>query len=121
MTENEHQRTLIQWTQAVRSKYPDLALLYHIPNEGRRDPATVNNLKTLGMKAGVPDLCLPVPRGKYGSLYIEMKTERGRPTMEQLWWIDRLNKAGAFAEICHGWESAVRVIEWYLELKEGEQ
>ena len=26
---------------------------------------------------------------------------------------------GNFCEVCHGWESAVRVLEWYLGLEEG--
>ena len=73
-------------------------------------------LKLMGGRAGVPDLCLPVPRGKYHGLYIELKTVTGRATAEQEWWGDRLLEQGYFWEVCHGWESAVRVLEWYLEL-----
>ena len=68
------------------------------------------------MKRGVPDLCLPVPRGQYHGLYIEMKAETGRTSPEQDWWGERLLGQGYMWEVCHGWQSAVRVLEWYLSL-----
>lgn len=104
---------------SIRAKLPELALLFHVPNGGARDAIEGRHLKQVGVKQGVPDLCLPVPRGRYAALYIELKTETGRASEPQKWWIYHLNAAGNFAEVCHGWESAVRVIEWYLSLKDG--
>ena len=72
----------------------------------------------MGVKSGVPDLCLPIPRGQYAALYIEMKTLTGRATEEQNWWGEHLAAHGSFWEVCHGWQSAVRVLEWYLALPE---
>jgi hypothetical protein len=72
----------------------------------------------MGMKRGVPDVCLPVPRGGFHGLYVEMKRVKGgRPSPEQLWWRDKLREQGYRAEICCGWEDAVRVIREYLEMK----
>lgn len=116
MTEAQHQATIIKWTLVNRGKYPELKLLFHIPNGGARDPVEGRHLKEQGVKKGVPDLCLPVPRGQYGALFIELKTEKGKTSEAQDWWIRELNKVGCFAEVCHGWESAVRVLEWYLNL-----
>lgn len=117
MTEGQHQYTLMQWALASRIKYPVLRLLHHIPNGGNRDTIEAKNLKRQGVKKGVPDLCLPVPKGQYHGLYIEMKTETGTTSDEQDWWIKELNRQGYFCEVCHGWKSAVKVIEWYLDLK----
>lgn len=64
-------------------------------------------------------MCLPVPSGRYHGLFIEMKTETGRASEAQEWWIEQLNAIGYFAEVCHGWESAARVLEWYLSLPKG--
>jgi hypothetical protein len=58
---------------------------------------------------------MPVGRHGYHSLYIELKTETGKTTPEQDWWLEHLRKAGNFCEVCHGWESAKRVLEWYLD------
>lgn len=118
MTEAQHQSNIIKWSQqpSIREKWPELALLHHIPNGGTRDAIEGRHLKQQGQKRGVPDLHLPVARGRYHSLYIELKTESGRASPEQKWWIEKLNEQGQYAEICHSWESAVRVIEWYMNL-----
>lgn len=117
MTEYQHQKTVFEWTRFVRGQYPELKFLFHIKNEitgGTARQAAID--KVQGVKKGVPDLFLPVARGNYHGLFIEMKTEKGKPTNEQKWWIEELNKQNYFAEVCHGWESAVRVLEWYLKL-----
>ena len=113
-TENQHQSALIKWTQVARQKYPELKLLYHVPNERKCTPAEGARLKRMGVKRGVPDLCLPVSRHGYSALYIEMKTDTGKTSKEQDWWLEELRKAGNFCDVCHGWDSARRVIEWYL-------
>ena len=118
MTEAQHQSNVIKWSQqpSIRQKWPELALLHHIPNGGSRDPVEGRHLKAQGVKRGVPDLCLPVARGPYHGLYIEMKAETGTASPEQKWWGEQLLAQGNMWEVCHGWRSAVRVLEWYLTL-----
>ena len=53
-----------------------------------RDIRTAANLKKEGVKRGVPDICLPVSRGKYHGLYIEMKAGKNKPSKEQKEWIN---------------------------------
>lgn len=121
-TETQHQAAVIKWSQqpSIRSQWPELALLFHIKNETKEGPKAVMVDKKMGVKKGVPDLCLPVPRGRYHGLYIEMKTDTGRASPEQKWWGEQLLAQGYMWECCHGWESAVRVLEWYLQLKGGD-
>lgn len=121
MTEAQHQANVFKWSQqpSVRSRWPELAGLYHTPNGGSRDAIEGRHLKQQGVKPGVPDLHLPVARGPYHSLYIEMKTEKGRTSDVQEWWIEFLTAQGNFVEVCRSWESAVRMLEWYLSLKGG--
>ena len=116
MTEAQHQTILIQWTQLpqVREKYPELKLLYHVPNGGKRNPIEAKHLKEQGVKSGVPDLCLPVARKEFHGLYIEMKTKTGKPSDNQKWWIAELNNQRYKAVICHGWEEAKQCLTDYL-------
>lgn len=95
-SEAQHQAYVIKWSQqpSIRRQWPELALLHHIPNGGTRDPVEAKHLKQQGVKSGVPDLCLPVPRGRYHGLYIEMKTESGHTTAVQEWWGERLQAQG---------------------------
>lgn len=116
-TEAQHQTAVMQWADLKSSKYPELELLFHVPNGGKRDKIEAKHLKEQGVKPGVPDLCLPVPRGYYHGLYIEMKTESGKTSSEQDWWIKELNRHGYYATVCFGWQSAVKIIEQYLKLE----
>lgn len=121
-TEAQHQAAVIKWSQQphIRSQWPELALLFHIKNETIADAKQIAIDKRQGVKKGVPDLCLPIPHGQYHSLYIEMKTDTGRASPEQKWWGEQLAAQGFFWKVCHGWQSAVAVLEWYLSLKGGE-
>lgn len=117
-SEAKHQQAVFRWSQqpTVRSKWPELALLHHIKNETREGAAQVAVDKAMGVKRGAPDLCLPVARDRYHGLYIELKTETGRTSEAQKWWGEKLLEQGYMFEVCHGWESAVGVLEWYLSL-----
>ncbi len=118
MTEAQEQICVIKWSQQphIRQKWPELALLHHIKNETMGGVRRVAVDRAMGVRKGVPDLCLPVARGRYHSLYIELKTDTGRASAEQKWWGEQLLAAGNMWEVCHGWESAARVLEWYLSL-----
>ena len=118
MREDDEQRLLLNWAAMIAGRYPDVRLLYHIPNEGKRSMATGGRLKGMGLKKGVPDLHLPVARGGYHSLYIEMKNETGRANDAQNWWLERLKLEGNYTVVCYGWQSAVDVLTWYLGLGE---
>lgn len=114
--ESGHQEAVILWSEqeSIRKEFPELSLLHHIPNGGRRDAIDAARLKRQGVKSGVPDLHLPVARGKWISLYVEMKRPGGKTTPEQDWWIDHLSKAGNKCAVCVGWEEAVECITDYL-------
>lgn len=114
--EAKHQQAVIKWSMQpkIRGRWPELKLLFHIKNEERAGAREVAIDKAMGVKKGVPDLCLPVPRGPYHGLYIEMKNETGRASEEQKWWGGELEYQGYYWAVCNGWERAVEVIEWYL-------
>ena len=117
--EAEHQMNVFAWSQIHRDEYPVLELLHHIPNGGRRDRIEAAHLKQQGVKPGVPDLCLPVARGGYHALYIELKTETGRATADQKWWGEQLQGQDNMWRVCYGWEAAVTTLQWYLSLPIG--
>ena len=77
-SEDTEQIAVITWAQWNMQRYPELELLHHVPNGGSRNKAEAVKLKQMGVKAGVPDLHLPVPKAEYCGLYIEMKYGSGR-------------------------------------------
>ena len=114
MSEADEQAALIRWAQLYENVYPELALLYHIPNGGWRHKVTAMKLKGQGAKAGVPDLHLPVARGGYHGLWIEMKYGRNKLTESQVWWHVHLRLEGHAIWLCHSAEEAQNVILDYL-------
>lgn len=116
MNEAQEQRFLFQWANLAQQQYPELKLMHHIPNGGKRDAKTAINLKHEGVKAGVPDICLPVARGKFHGLYIELKVGKNKPTPKQLEWIYALEQEGYAVKVCYGWLEARETIENYLSL-----
>ena len=112
--EADQQEALFRWVQFRAATMPELKLLHHIPNGGRRDAAEAAHLKRLGVKPGVPDLCLPVARGPHHGLYIEMKAGDNKPTDKQNEWLDALRKQGYAIAVCWSHEEAEEVIEEYM-------
>lgn len=115
-TENQEQAALFEWAEVASGRYPELKLLHAIANGGKRDGRTAAVLQRTGVKPGVPDICLPVPRGGYGALYIELKRVKGGVTSaNQRIWLNLLNANGNKAVVCKGWIAAKNEIEKYLE------
>lgn len=112
--ESQEQTYLFQWAMWSAQKFPELDLLFHVPNGGRRDKREATSLKRQGVKAGVPDLVLPVARNGYFGLYIELKAGKNKTSEEQNKWIKQLKEQGYFVTVCYGWQEAKEVLEQYL-------
>lgn len=114
--ESSHQVALFHWAKLMERVYPELSRMFHVPNGGKRDRVTAARLKAEGVKAGVPDIVLPVPRGSYHGLWIELKSDDGKPSKDQREWLEYLNAEGYCALLCYGWQTAREEIELYLKL-----
>src|ERR1019366_1733462 len=102
-TESGNQSALFCW--AATSGIPELKWLFHIPNGGSRHIAEASKLKAMGVKSGVPDICLPVPVKNWYALYIELKKPiKGIVLKEQSEWLDYLGSQGYATRVCFGWE-----------------
>lgn len=117
--EGKEQEALFEWSNFAEGRYPELALLHHVPNGGKRTPWEGQAFKRRGVKPGVPDLDLPVARGGFIGLRIELKRvgEGKRTTAEQDWWIHHLRYQGHQVLVCEGWEAAKKAIVKYLEIE----
>ena len=116
-SEHDEQVTLFAWAELASVQYPQLKLLFAIPNGGARHPVVGAKLKKEGVKAGVPDLFLPVARGDSHGLFIELKTANGRPTPIQREWLLSLHCQGYKTVVAYGWDEARSCIEAYLQRK----
>lgn len=114
-SESTEQQCLFEWARMAERAHPELRLMYHIPNEGKRSGKNGARLVAEGLKKGVPDICLPVARGGCHGLYIELKRIRNsKVTREQVEWIEALKNQGYMAAVCRGWGEASETILEYL-------
>jgi len=118
-TEHKHQVALFLWTAYQSRRWPELNLLFAIPNGGARDKITGQRLKAEGVKAGVPDMLLPVARGPYHGFFIELKAPDGSPSDKQEQWVEDLRAQGYKAEVIYGWMDARDGLIAYLESTAG--
>jgi hypothetical protein len=120
MREDDEQAELFRLCGYMQARVPELGLLFAIPN-GEERPGNVGaKLQGQGVKAGVPDMFLPVARGEYHGLFIELKTfkrkaeKNGGLQDNQVDWAFALAKQNYRMMICYGWEEAWRTLEEYL-------
>ena len=88
----------------------------HIPNEGKRSPATANLLKSMGLRKGFPDLLVMRARGGYHGFAVEMKYDKGKTTKDQEEWLEILSAEGYACVVCWNADDAIRLIDKYNKL-----
>lgn len=114
--ESKHQKALIEWI----GHNPKLSrFLIHIPNGGSRNKIEAFNLKLSGVRKGVPDLLLALPKNGYSGLWIELKAPKNsdvkpRLSKEQEEYLELLNSVGYKAVVCWGWIEARDCIVEYI-------
>jgi hypothetical protein len=115
VSEEQEHMALIAWARWQSKQMPELSLLYHTPNGGSRHMLEAKKLKRMGVLPGVFDLFLPVPRGPFHGLYLEMKSGRGKPSPAQSDFQHRVLMQGYCALIAYSFEEAKQFLLTYLE------
>ena len=120
-SESSEQQVIMDWARLNELRYPDLRWLYASMNGILTSPQFGAQLKRLGRKPGVPDLCLPVARGSFHSLYIELKRKEGGILSDrQVLWIEGMRAEGHFAGVANGASEAIEMLLKYLRLPKTE-
>ena len=117
-TEEEEQTVVMHWAAMAAGRWPELRLLFHIPNGGKRLKTEAARFRAAGVRSGVPDLFLPCSRGGFHGLWIEMKAMGGRVSREQERWQTELMGQGYMCAVCYGADAAIEMIKKYMQLKE---
>ena len=130
-TESGHQRALFAMCALNVNIYPELKWFHAIGNGGSRGDSVKSRqirggaMKAEGVKAGVLDTLLPVKRGVWSGLYIEMKKPSQKPVKagSKGGMSDEQLEFKAFAEsqgfACmtayswlEAWEALIKYLNW---------
>jgi hypothetical protein len=114
VSEYDHQKKAFEWIQDHTDQYPELDDLYAIPNGGRRPPKVAREMKETGQKKGMPDVHLPIPRGKFASLYVELKKPGGSLSPDQKKRHPRLARWGNRVVTVYSWADLIITALDYL-------
>ena len=118
LSEHQEQSIVFGWSVQHMDRIPELRWLFAIPNGARVPIGLAVKLKKEGLRKGVSDIFLPVARGGYHGIFIEMKAIGGRPSPQQHEFTDFANKQGYKAIFCYGHKAAIDQITKYMELKD---
>ena len=110
--EDAEQQALFQYADLQSA--PEWQLMFAIPNGGKRHMTTAMKLKATGLKAGIPDIFLPVARAPWNGLFIELKSKTGSVRPNQKVWHKLLREQDYRVAVCRGYETAIQVITEYL-------
>jgi len=115
--EFDMQCALFQWARLYAKNYPGLDLLSCSLNGVKLTKAQAGKAKAAGMLKGEHDVKLPVARGGYHGLSIELKAGKNKATGEQVWYGERLSEEGWLVGYCWQWTAAAHLITAYLSGK----
>lgn len=105
---------LMDWARSREDIEP---FIFHFANQRRCSVQEGRKLKRMGVKRGVSDFFVCCPRGGFAGLWIELKAGDGKPTKEQLDFINLMGSQGYLAMWRVGYESARLEIENYIAMK----
>lgn len=114
-SEDQEQIAVVDWCKAMRIP------VAHIPNEGKRSPQRGALMKRMGLRKGFPDLFVPMPRGGFHGLFLEMKAKGGKTTKEQEEWLSLLNENGYAVCVAVGANEGIEKIKRYVRLQTYEE
>ena len=113
-TEHALQVALFCWSARQIDRFPDIGLMFAIPNGGERNIIVASRMRAEGVKSGVSDICLPVPRHAYHGFFIEMKKPGGKESETQKAFGKGVMANGYLYSMFDCWEKAANALTWYL-------
>lgn len=115
------QAAVFAWARlpSVQAQLPGLDLLEGSMNGVKLTAAQAGKAKAAGMLKGSHDITLPVARGGYLGLSIELKAGKNKPTTEQLAYGLRLESEGWL--VLYLWDDWQTVKHWICHYLSGPQ
>lgn len=115
MTESQIQKGFVRW---FRGRYTEIEpLFFAVSNGGARNVWTAKIMKDEGVRAGVSDLILLIPKHGYAGLLIETKKPDGKQSESQKEFERLATKFKYLYVIVRNQEDFEKLMMWYIENK----
>jgi hypothetical protein len=113
-TEHQIQKAFFDWLALA---YPGANLVtWATPNAARRSYQMAAVMKAEGLRSGVPDVFMAVPRGQSHGLFLEFKSHAGRLTANQVDFCANLVGMGYQVLVVRSLDEARLAVTRYMEM-----
>ena len=113
-TEHAEQAAFFQAIAIMANQDSRLKAVFAIPNAGKRSVGAAVYYQQEGLRAGVPDIFVPIANTKKHGLFIEMKRKGAKLKENQLVWIRLLEGLGYQTAVCYSCDDALSALRVYL-------
>ena len=103
LSEHQIQKAYFDWARL----HPEAKRAFAVPNGGQRNKIVAAKLKAEGVRAGVLDVCIPLPRSNCHGMWIEFKAGYNTLTAEQDAEAKRLASDGYFVAVA--WDTMMAI------------
>ena len=110
--EDTLQKSCVQWFD-LQYRHISWAL-FHVPNGGTRNAKEAAKFKGMGVRSGVPDLMLIIPRHGFHYLALELKVGKNRQTENQKWYQFNMTENGGRYAVIRSLDDFIDTVNDYL-------
>jgi alkylation response protein AidB-like acyl-CoA dehydrogenase len=109
MQENRFQAEVVQYLQSIG------LFFFSVPNEAGGKGAMIRmaRLKAMGLRSGVADLVVLIPRGK--AVFLELKTDKGKQSEAQVRFQEKVESLGFSYFLCRNLKEVVDTFSIYAD------
>lgn len=109
--ETVHQIKIVNWIHQCT----DLPIIY-IKNEGKKSYVAASIDKKMGLCVGCSDLFLPRANDSYHGLFLEVKSEKGKISSNQVLFSHKMVKELYHVAFAFGAEEGIQIIKDFYSL-----
>lgn len=113
--EDKLQMACVRWFELQYNQYA--IYLHHSPNGGYRTPAEASIFKSMGTRAGFPDLLLFLPNQYYCFMGIELKVGNNKQSPAQLQMQQAFESVGAKYVVVRSLDEFMDVVDTYMRMR----
>src|SRR4051812_31246320 len=110
LSEEDIHKTIMEWVRCHPLLKP---YVLHFPNEGKRSLRYGKLMKDLGMRKGVADLLIAMPRHGFNGAWIELKSANGAIMSHQKKFMEDMHKQNYFTAYAWSIDQGIDLIRWY--------
>jgi hypothetical protein len=115
-SEDSLQILCAEWLKKALLRYSlPKELFWHVPSEGKRTVQFAMRLKAMGLRKGIPDVCLLLPRGGCHGFFCELKKAGEAPTKDQKELLNSLDRQNYYVIVVNDFETFKQEAQAYLE------